>query len=49
MIETGVSYFASGWPHHFEPDLEDIRAHQCTYIVHCFGENELIFARKRSL
>jgi hypothetical protein len=48
MIETGVSYFASGWPHHFERDLEDIQAHHCTYVVHCFSENELIFARKRT-
>ena len=48
MIETGISYFANGWPHHFERDLEDIRAHNCTYIVRCFSENELIFARKRT-
>lgn len=48
MIETGVSYFANGWPHHFKNDLEDIFAHHCTYIVHCFGENEMIFARKRT-
>lgn len=48
MIETGVSYFASGWPHHFEQDLEDILAHHCSYIVHCFSENELLFARKRT-
>ena len=44
--ETGVSYFANGWPHHFESDLEDILAHNCTYIVHCFSENEMVFARK---
>jgi hypothetical protein len=48
MIETGISYFANGWPHHFERDLEDILAHGCTYIVHCFSENELVFARKRT-
>lgn len=48
MIETGVSYFANGWPHHFERDLEDILAHHCSYIVHCFSENELILARKRN-
>ena len=48
MIETGVSYFANGWLHHFERDLEDILAHHCTYIVHSFSENELIFARKRN-
>lgn len=48
VIETGVSYFANGWPHHFERDLEDIMAHNCTYIVHCFSENELVFARNRS-
>jgi len=48
MIETGISYFANGWPHHFERDLEDIQTHGCTYIVHCFSENELILARKRT-
>ena len=48
MIETGVSYSANGWLHHFERDLEDIRAHHCTYIVHCFSENEMVFARKRT-
>lgn len=45
---TGVSYFANGWLHHFESDIEDILAHHCTYVVHCFSENELIFARQRS-
>ena len=48
MIETGVSYFANGWLHHFERDLEDILAHNCTYIVHCFSENEMVFARNRT-
>jgi hypothetical protein len=47
-VETGVSYFANGWPHHFERDLEDIRAHHCSYIVHSFSENELVFARRRT-
>jgi hypothetical protein len=47
-LQTGVSYFANGWLHHFERDLEDILAHHCTYIVHCFSENELIFARQRT-
>jgi len=46
--ETGVSYFANGWLHHFERDLEDILAHHCTYIVHCFSENEMVFARQRT-
>ena len=48
MIQTGISYFSNGWPHHFERDLEDILAHACTYIVQCFSENELIYARKRT-
>lgn len=48
MIETGVSYFANGWPHNFERDLDDIRTHNCTYIVHCASENEMVFARKRT-
>lgn len=47
-LETGVSYFSNSWLHHFERDLEDILAHHCTYVVHCFSENELIFARKRT-
>jgi hypothetical protein len=45
MTETGVFYFANGWLHHFERDLEDILAYHCTCIVHCFSENELIFAQ----
>jgi len=48
MIQTGVSYFANGWPHHLERDLDDIRAHHCSYIVHCFSENEMVFARQRT-
>ncbi len=47
MIETGVSYFANAWLHPFARDLEDIRAHNCSYIVNCFSENEMIFARQR--
>lgn len=46
--ETGVSYFANGWPHHFKRDLDDILAHHCTYIVHSFSENEMVFARNRT-
>ncbi|MBK9603028.1 MAG: hypothetical protein IPO36_14490 [Anaerolineales bacterium] len=46
--ETGVSYFANGWPHHFKRDLDDILAHHCTYIVHSFSENEMVFARSRT-
>lgn len=45
--QTGVSYFANGWPHHFERDLDDMLAHGVTYVVHCFSENELVFARGR--
>lgn len=43
-IETGVSYFANRWPGHFARDLDDIIAHGCTYIVHTFSENDVLFA-----
>lgn len=40
--ETGLSHFANGWKHHFEHDIEDILSHNCTCILHCFSENEMV-------
>jgi len=42
-MKTGVSYFGNRFLKHFLRDLEDIKAHHCTYIVHCFEENDLLY------
>lgn len=44
-IQTGISYFANRWFHHFNQDLDDILSHSCTFVVHTFSENDLLFAR----
>jgi hypothetical protein len=44
-IETGVSYFANRWFHHFIQDLDEIVSHGCTFVVHTFSENDFLFAR----
>ncbi len=42
-IKTGISYFGNRNPRHFAHDLEDIRQHNCTFIVHTFSENDQQF------
>lgn len=44
-VQTGVSYFANRWPHHFDQDLDDIVSHHCTFVVHTFSEDDFHFAR----
>jgi hypothetical protein len=44
-LQTGISYFANRWVHHFNQDLDDIVSHSCTFVVHTFSENDLLFAR----
>jgi len=46
MIETGVSYFSARTLRHVRADLEDMLAHNCTYVVHCLTETDLLFYRK---
>ncbi len=43
MIETGVSYFGNRMLKHFLHDLEDMIAQGCTYVVHTFSENDLLY------
>jgi hypothetical protein len=43
MIETGVSYFGSRTLRHVRSDLEDMAAHNCTFVVHCFTETDLLY------
>jgi hypothetical protein len=45
-MRLGVSYFGNRILRHFLEDLEDIRAHHCNYIVHCFSENDHLFYKQ---
>jgi hypothetical protein len=44
-METGVSYYGSRILRHIQADLEDIAAHDCTYVVHTFSEADLLHYR----
>lgn len=44
-MKTGVSYFSSRDLRHVREDLREIVDHGCTYVVHCFTETDLAFAR----
>lgn len=44
-METGVSYFSSRDLKHVREDLREIIEHGCTYVVHCFTETDLAYAR----
>lgn len=46
MVETGVSYFSSRTMRHFLADLDDMLAHHCSYVVHCFTETDLLYYRE---
>ncbi|MEX2160068.1 MAG: hypothetical protein WEB04_11765 [Dehalococcoidia bacterium] len=46
MIETGVSYFSSRDLRHVRADLEEMVAHGCSYVVHCFTETDLLYYRQ---
>lgn len=46
MIETGVSYFSARTLRHVRADLEDMVAHNCTFVVHCFTETDLLYYRE---
>jgi hypothetical protein len=45
MVDTGVSYFGVRDLRHVQADLEDIVAHNCTYVVHCYTETDLRYSR----
>jgi hypothetical protein len=44
-MKTGVSYFSSRDLKHVRADLREMIDHGCTYVVHCFTETDLAFAR----
>jgi hypothetical protein len=43
MIDTGISYFSSRTLQHVRSDLEDMAAHNCNFVVHCFTETDLLY------
>jgi len=45
-MELGVSYFGNRILRHFVRDIEDIKAHHCTYVVHTYSENDQIFCKQ---
>lgn len=45
-MDLGVSYFGNRIMRHFLADLKAIRDHHCTYIVHCFSENDQMFYKQ---
>ena len=44
-MKTGVSYFSSRDLRHVREDLQEIIDHGCNYVVHCFTETDLAYAR----
>jgi hypothetical protein len=42
-MDTGVAYFGNRMLRHVEADLEDIAAHDCTYVVHTFSEEDQLY------
>jgi hypothetical protein len=45
-METGVAYYGNRILRHVQADLEDMAAHGCTYVVHTFGEADLLHYRR---
>jgi len=44
-VETGVAYFEGRARRHTGPDLDDIVASGCTYVVHCLSEFDVRWQR----
>ncbi len=42
-METGVAYFSGRTLRHVRSDIEDMKAHHCTYVVHCLTETDLLY------
>ena len=42
-IKTGVSYFGNRILRHVREDMEDIRAHNCDFVVHTVSEEDMAF------
>src|SRR5690348_4848773 len=47
MAERLVAYFGNRYLHHFERDLEEIRAHGFDTVVHCISEADLEWGMRR--
>ncbi|NQU73651.1 MAG: hypothetical protein HQ547_02955 [Candidatus Omnitrophica bacterium] len=43
MLKTGVSYFGSRIQRHVKEDMQDIKDHNCNFVVHTFSETDLEF------
>jgi len=46
MMKTGVAYHGNRMLSHLRDDLRDIIAHNCTYVVHMFSENDYMRHRE---
>ncbi|RJP60976.1 MAG: hypothetical protein C4541_02975 [Candidatus Auribacter fodinae] len=44
-MNKGISYFGSRLPEHVFPDLKKIKDATCTYVVHTFSEEDMMFYR----
>jgi hypothetical protein len=40
-MKTGIAYFHNRDVRHFERDLDDIVAHGCNFVVHCYSELDM--------
>jgi hypothetical protein len=40
MIKTGISYFGVRNPKHVATDIDDMKSHGVTFVVHTFSEND---------
>ncbi len=43
MLKTGVSYYGNRMPWHVKKDLEDIKKHNCDFVLHTFNEEDMEF------
>ncbi len=41
--KTGISYFGNRIPRHFVTDLDEVKSHNCTFVVHTYSENDQQF------
>jgi len=46
MLKLGCSYFGNRILKHFLEDLEELKSMGCTYVVHTFSENDMVFCKE---
>ena len=46
MVQTGIAYHGNRMLSHVREDMRDIVAHNCTYVVHMFSENDYVRHRE---